>query len=238
MQLPKIFHPVKFEQPLEITLLCRLNLDLRNNSGASALWLALQQLDSASIDSDESEHTFAARLIKRGSNIDAIDTRTGNSLLHRAAMESNEAAAMFLVHHSAMCNHRNGKGETPIHIAAQNGLHRLVEVLLQNGADPNLQTDLKPKLNPIIPSPLILSRTASPIPGGHERTGSTTNTVSQDSGVMGGSDVMGVEILSPSTLGALNALSFTSQVLDNVFCSGTQHLEMTLNIRDVTPLIK
>jgi len=122
--------------PVHLTL--RLNLDLRNTSGASALWLALQQLDSSCIDHEdptEHAHTFAARLIERGSSTDAVDTHTGNSLLHRAAKEKNEAAAIFLVHHGAVPNHKNALGETPIHIAAQNGLHMLVKVLLQNGAD-------------------------------------------------------------------------------------------------------
>lgn len=195
--------------------ICRLNLDLGNNNGASSLWLALQQLDSSYLTSDDTgefDHSFAARLIKRGSNADAIETRTGNSLLHRAALECNEAAAVFLVHHGAVTNHKNTKGETPIHIAAMNGLHQLMEVLLQSGADPNLQTALKPKLNPTFPPPLK-------IPGcGPSETSrmdevavSSVASLQNNSGVMS-SDVMGASILSPSTLGALNALNFTSQV--------------------------
>ena len=133
-----------------------LNLDLRNSSGETALWLALKQLDPNYLtceDVSEYDHTIAAKLIKRGANVDAIDTRTGNSLLHQAALRSNEAAAVFLVHHGAIPNHTNVKGEAPIHIAATNGLHKLVEVLLQSGADPNLQTALKPRAP--IPAPIV-----------------------------------------------------------------------------------
>ena len=203
----------------------RLNLELRNNDGASALWLALQQLDSSylsSSDVSEYDHTFAARLIKRGANPDAVETRTGNSLLHRAALEHNEGAAVFLVHHGAIANHKNKQGETPIHVAAMNGLHQLVKVLLENGADPNLQTALKPKPHPMVPPPLSLSHgSQSPLVEQHiavatAASGSTDNMRGVGSSdVMGGTgsnDVMGGSILSPSTLGALNALSFTSQV--------------------------
>lgn len=216
-------------------LICRLNLDLRNNAGASALWLALQQLDSSYLSSDDpsdSDLSFSARLIKRGSNVDAVDTRTGNSLLHRAALEGMEAAAIFLVHHGAITNHKNRQEETPIHIAAKKGLHRLVEVLLRNGADPNLQTALKPKPNPVIPPPLSLPgagpagagpAVAAVVGGGaevgvepKEPVGGVNSRApppySSDPGVVEGGDVMGAGILSPSTLGALNALNFTSQV--------------------------
>ena len=192
-----------------------MNLDLRNNDGASALWLALQQLNSThitSLDISESDHTFAARLIDRGSSTDAVDTLTGNSLLHRAAFECNEAATIFLVHHRAVPNHKNADGETPIHIAAQNGLHKLVGVLLENGADPNLQTALKPTK----PSPLSVKVGSSENPNKLDQVEPSSKANAQmfiqapSSGVVGG--MIGADILSPSTLGALNALNFTSQV--------------------------
>lgn len=203
-----------------------MNLDLRNNAGASALWLALLQLEASYLDStdtSEFELSFSARLIKRGSNADAVETRTGNSLLHRAALEEREAAAIFLVHHGAITNHKNIQGETPIHIAARNGLHRLVEVLLQNGADPNLQTALKPKPNPMAPPPLSLggarggeSGRSEVVTGGGVGGGgvmqSQVSGVDGAGGGGGGGEMMGGGILSPSTIGALNALTFTSQV--------------------------
>jgi len=132
-----------------------LNLDLHNNAGESALWLALKQLDPAYLTCDDIsryDNTFAAKLIARGANTDILDPRTGSSLLHRAAQESSEAAAVFLVQHRAQPNPKNAQGEAPIHIAAKNGLHQLVEILLQHGADPNIQTALKPKPATPVPS--------------------------------------------------------------------------------------
>ena len=156
--------------------------------------MSLKQLDPAYLtceDISQFDYTFAARLIKRGANPDAIDTRSGNSLLHNAAFESNEAAAVFLVHHGAVPNLKNVLGEAPIHIAAKHGLHRLVEVLLQYGADPNLQTALKPK--PPTPAPMT-----SPVP--HSMAAS-----------MRAEDIT-PDVMSPTTLGALSALSATSQL--------------------------
>ena len=172
-----------------------LNLNLQNNNGEAALWLALKQLDPAYLtceDISQFDHTFAARLIKRGATPDASDARTGSSLLHNAALNSNEAAAVFLVHHGAVPNIKNMQGEAPIHIAAKHGLHRLVEVLLQYGADPNLQTALKPKPKAKPPTPIPIQ---SPSHAAATRLDDITSA-----------------ILSPSTLGALSALNATSQV--------------------------
>ena len=168
-----------------------LNLELRNNNAETALWLALRQLDSTYLSSEnvsEYDSTFAARLIKRGANVDSVDTRTGNSIIHQAALDSKEAAAVFLVHHGALPNHKNTDGETPIHIAAKNGLQQLMGVLLQNGADPNLQTVLKPRPN-------------APSLSGSLSSMSSVSVRAEDSVVM-----------SPSALGALSALSFATQV--------------------------
>lgn len=151
-------------------------MELRNNSGSTSLWLALSQLNSSRGESDK----FAAKLIERGANPDAIDSRTGNSLLHLAALECNERAAIFLVCHGAKVNHTNHHGEAPIHIASKKGLHNLVQVLLQYGADPNLQTNLKT-------TPQITTHPSSQTP-----------PISRNS----------PDLFSPtSTLGALSALS-------------------------------
>ena len=64
-------------------------------------------------------------------------------MLHLAALDSKERAAIFLVCHGAQTDHTNQQGEAPMHIAAIQGLHNLVQVLLEYGADPNLQTNLK-----------------------------------------------------------------------------------------------
>lgn len=191
-----------------------LNLDLRNHDHETALWLALMQLDAdylSSEDITDYKHTFATRLIKRGANPDSIESRTGNSLLHKATLQSNEAAAVFLVHHGAVPNGKNNEGEAPIHIAARNGLDQLVKVLLQHGADPNLQTAIKPKQ---APPPLSLP----PADAGSESNVSTAaSSMTRLDECGGGGAASGVQMgggmVSPTTLGALSALSsVTSQV--------------------------
>ena len=233
--------------------MCSLNLDLCNNAGESALWLALNDLDSAYLTSDDItkyDSSFPSKLITRGANCDALDPRTGNSLLHHAALECREAAAVFLVHHGAQLNPKNGQGEAAIHIAARNGLHTLVEVLLQHGADANQQTALKPSPASPVPSaaaamplspvheygpkrsesPRPIPPTSLPPPPPPSSLPSSHNTPSTHSpspsphmafGGGGGGDMMDFDLtssaMSSAALGALSALSATSQAL-----SGTQ----------------
>ncbi|CAI8027099.1 Rabankyrin-5 [Geodia barretti] len=238
-----------------------LDLDLCNNAGDSALWLALSKLDSAYFTSDDItqyNNSFPAKLITRGANPDALDSRTGNILLHRAALESNEAAAIFLVHRGAQLNPKNGEGEAPIHIAARNGLHSLVEVLLQHGADPNQQTSLRAPPSPVSPvpsaaaaatplaavpepfrkrseSPRSLPPSSLPHPphsssSSHPSSNTTPSPHSPFSssqqpafgvggGVGGGMmdfDLTSSSAMSSAALGALSALSATSQALSGL----------------------
>ena len=172
------------------------------------------QLDAdylSSEDITDYEHTFATRLIKRGANPDSTESRTGNSLLHKAAIQSNEAAAVFLVHHGAVPNGKNNDGEAPVHIAARNGLDQLVKELLQHGADPNLQTAIKPKQ---APPPLSLPPAET---GSESNLSTAASSMTKLDEYGGGGGASGVQVgggmVSPTTLGALSALStVTSQV--------------------------
>uniref|UniRef100_A0A8C7I3X6 Ankyrin repeat and FYVE domain containing 1 n=2 Tax=Oncorhynchus kisutch TaxID=8019 RepID=A0A8C7I3X6_ONCKI len=134
----------------------QMDLELKDHEGSTALWLALQYITVSSDPNinpfeDEAlvvengtsfdENSFAAQLMQRGSNPDAPDTATGtNCLLQRAAGAGNEAAALFLATHGAKVNHANKWGETPLHTACRCGLADLTAELLQQGANPNLQT--------------------------------------------------------------------------------------------------
>ncbi|XP_040039032.2 rabankyrin-5 [Gasterosteus aculeatus] len=132
----------------------QLDLELKDHEGSTALWLALQYItvaadpsvnpfeDDASVVNGTSfdENSFAAQLIQRGSNPDAPDTTTENCLMQRAARAGNEAAALFLATHGAKVNHVNKLGESPLHTACRSGLANLTAELLQQGANPNLQT--------------------------------------------------------------------------------------------------
>ncbi|XP_052050351.1 rabankyrin-5 isoform X1 [Apodemus sylvaticus] len=144
----------------------QLDLELKDHEGSTALWLAVQYI---TVSSDQSvnpfedlpvvngtsfdENSFAARLIQRGSHTDAPDAMTGNCLLQRAAGAGNEAAALFLATSGAHANHRNKWGETPLHTACRHGLANLTAELLQQGANPNLQTEEAlpvPKESPVL----------------------------------------------------------------------------------------
>uniref|UniRef100_A0A8C3IXG9 Ankyrin repeat and FYVE domain containing 1 n=1 Tax=Chrysemys picta bellii TaxID=8478 RepID=A0A8C3IXG9_CHRPI len=132
----------------------QLDLELKDHEGSTALWLAVQYIkvssdlsinpfDDVPVVNGTSfdDNSFAARLIQRGSNTDAPDTVTGNCLLQRAAGAENEAAALFLATHGAKVNHRNKWGETPLHTSCRHGLSNLTAELLQQGANPNIQTE-------------------------------------------------------------------------------------------------
>uniref|UniRef100_A0A674ILK6 Ankyrin repeat and FYVE domain containing 1 n=1 Tax=Terrapene triunguis TaxID=2587831 RepID=A0A674ILK6_9SAUR len=134
--------------------LLQLDLELKDHEGSTALWLAVQYIkvssdlsinpfDDVPVVNGTSfdDNSFAARLIQRGSNTDAPDTVTGNCLLQRAAGAGNEAAALFLATHGAKVNHRNKWGETPLHTSCRHGLSNLTAELLQQGANPNIQTE-------------------------------------------------------------------------------------------------
>ncbi|XP_061819097.1 rabankyrin-5 isoform X2 [Nerophis lumbriciformis] len=143
-------------EPVFMQLLqCRhLDLELKDHEGSTALWLALQYI---TLSSDTSvnpfhndgpvvngtsfdENSFAAQLIQRGSDADAPDMSTGNCLMQRAACAANEEAALFLATHGAKVNHVNKWGESSLHTACRSGLASLTAELLQQGANPNLQT--------------------------------------------------------------------------------------------------
>eukprot|EP00069_Balaena_mysticetus_P000221 bmy_00214T0 len=110
----------------------QLDLELKDHEGSTALWLAVQYI---TMSSDQSvnpfedlpvvngtsfdENSFAARLIQRGSNTNAPDTITDLNVTY------------------VWC----GLGETPLHTACRHGLANLTVELLQQGANPNLQTE-------------------------------------------------------------------------------------------------
>lgn len=132
----------------------QLDLELKDHEGSTALWLALQYItvtsdpsvnpfeDHVPVENGTSfdENSFAARLIQRGSDPDAPDAASENCLLQRAAGAGSEAAALFLATHGSKVNHVNKWGETPLHTACRSGLAGLTAELLQQGANPNLQT--------------------------------------------------------------------------------------------------
>ncbi|XP_064612506.1 rabankyrin-5-like [Liolophura sinensis] len=120
-----------------------LDLELQNLDGHTALWMALKAAMENSEKGSEivfGEDSFAARLLKHGCSPDAVNPDTGDSLLHLAARQGFEAAAVFLAANGAKVNVANSKGEQPLHTACKHGLTKLVRLLLDKGANPNAQT--------------------------------------------------------------------------------------------------
>jgi ankyrin repeat protein len=84
--------------------------------------------------------TMAARrevagvLIARGADVDAR-TKTGETMLHRAAFEGDLAAVDLLMSHGASIAARDVSGFTPLHRAAQAGRFDVAARLLALGAD-------------------------------------------------------------------------------------------------------
>lgn len=64
----------------------------------------------------------------------------GNTSLHMACYNGQEAVANELVNHGANVNQANGRGFTPLHLAAVSTNGALcLELLVNNGADVNMQ---------------------------------------------------------------------------------------------------
>ncbi|KAI1307992.1 Rabankyrin-5 [Halotydeus destructor] len=110
----------------------KVGLELRTSEGLTPLALALRCLGKNDM--------FASTLIAKGASVDATNPITGDTLLHLATQDSNETAGIFLATNGARPNATNNGGETPLHIAALNGLSSLVVTLLEQGANGNLTT--------------------------------------------------------------------------------------------------
>ncbi|GFR77207.1 ankyrin repeat and FYVE domain-containing protein 1 [Elysia marginata] len=133
----------------------KVNLEIKNSEGYTPLWVALQQQAESPTEEEAGtselvygQSSLAAQLIRAGASPDAVEPESGNSLLHMAARNSYQAAAIFLAQHGAAVSLSNFKGETPLHVACETGLTDLVRVLLESGANPNAQT-LRPSTSSV-----------------------------------------------------------------------------------------
>ncbi|CAF3851561.1 unnamed protein product, partial [Rotaria sp. Silwood2] len=119
-----------------------ISLDERNIDDHVPLWLALQQAEQKRnlIDFDFNNETFASLLVERGASIDAIDPLLNDSLLHKCARHHYQSAGIYLIEKGANINHMNKQGETALHLTSQFGLEQLTNALLENDANPNIQT--------------------------------------------------------------------------------------------------
>ena len=84
--------------------------------------------------------TFASLLVHRGASVDAIDPLVHDTLLHKCARYHYQSAGLYLIEKSANISYMNKQGETALHLTSQFGLEPLTSKLLENGANPNIQT--------------------------------------------------------------------------------------------------
>jgi rabankyrin-5 len=91
---------------------------------------------------DFNDVTFASLLVDRGASVDAIDTTSivKESLLHKCARHYYQQAGSYLIRKNAQINHINKNGETALHLTSQFGLEKFSMSLMENGANPNIQT--------------------------------------------------------------------------------------------------
>ncbi|NXX43177.1 ANR27 protein, partial [Tricholaema leucomelas] len=75
-----------------------------------------------------------------------VQDNNGNTPLHLACTYGHEDCVKALVYydvHSCRLDIGNEKGDTPLHIAARWGYQGIIEVLLQNGANPEIQNRMR-----------------------------------------------------------------------------------------------
>ena len=88
---------------------------------------------------------FAQKLLDKGALTNLVcDNNQGNTLVHCLIQSSQENAAIYLMETDKVdVNATNKIGESPLHLSAQQGFHRLAQTLIQKGSNPNLQTVFK-----------------------------------------------------------------------------------------------
>jgi hypothetical protein len=91
---------------------------------------------------------FAARkdspvlsiLLERGADV-KTSTREGNTPLHYAVEDDRFDNVVTLLQYGSAVNFCNYRGETPLLMACRNLNQKIIELLLQHGADPNRQDE-------------------------------------------------------------------------------------------------
>lgn len=99
-------------------------------------WFEAERLHRASQEGNIREMD---RLIVEGCDINLFDD-LGRTALHYAVEEGRYEAAIWLISHGANVNANEDEtiGETPLALAVQRDYPEIVELLMQNGADPDI----------------------------------------------------------------------------------------------------
>jgi len=120
------------ENIIEILLNRGADINLQNIHGYSAFMLAVKFNPSNTINTLQ---TF----LNAGANIELRDSE-GNTSLQLAITDEKEDLIMFLIEiGEADINSQNNVGDTPLIVATYNGFFDTVQILLNKGANPDLQ---------------------------------------------------------------------------------------------------
>ncbi|XP_026108921.1 fibronectin type 3 and ankyrin repeat domains protein 1-like, partial [Carassius auratus] len=82
-------------------------------------------------------------LIQDGCEVDVRDGASWTPLMIVSVITGDTAAASLLITAGADVNLQDRNGKTPLMVAVLNNYERLVKVLLENGADPNIQNQVR-----------------------------------------------------------------------------------------------
>ena len=82
-------------------------------------------------------------LLEHGADILYSVASGGGTVLHSAILKRHEALSLFLIERGADVNKATIAGVCPLHVAAQNGMGRVVQALLLKGAEVNALTQRK-----------------------------------------------------------------------------------------------
>uniref|UniRef100_A0A7S3LCC1 Uncharacterized protein n=1 Tax=Amphora coffeiformis TaxID=265554 RepID=A0A7S3LCC1_9STRA len=108
------------------------HVNTRDDHGGSALEFACRR-----------NHVYAVKyLLECGADVEGIQRRGDETLLHKACRSSNTTVVRLLVQHGADVNATTDDGTTPLHLAVQRGDMFTVEVLVQSGAAVNRPNDV------------------------------------------------------------------------------------------------
>ena len=108
-----------------------VELEVRNTFGYTPLMCAIANSRKENLET----------LLAKDSKLDAKDNMA-NGVLHLAAMTGRFEILKILIHKGiSKLNDLNGQGQTPLLLAAANGHHTLVSILLEAGGDPHVKDE-------------------------------------------------------------------------------------------------
>lgn len=96
-------------------------------------------LRKAASDRNVEDIRLVASLLERGAKLDSKDRRTGFTALHHACVNGHAQMARALIEAKAPMEARENDKWTPLMVATTNGHTKIMVMLLEYGADPNLK---------------------------------------------------------------------------------------------------